>query len=145
MNVQVMPAGWFLFCPNCHRKTALPRQSRIGTYEGLHYQAKGKWPLAYLCSGCGQLSAVEATAIRFDAVSGPHLSLGNQALWLIDCECGHENCAGNFSLCYKHLGIETPAQVCEIVANISPAVECGTHGHRFEFRPDKMHAEKMDF
>ena len=142
MSVQVMQ-GWFLICPKCSRKTVLPRQSRIGTYEGLQHQPKGKWPLAYLCPGCGQLSAVEHTAVRFDAVAGPNLVLGRQALWWIDCECGHKNCAGTFSLCYNHLEIETPAQVCEIVANISPAVECGTGDHRFEFQPAMMHAEKM--
>jgi hypothetical protein len=143
MNLQMMQA-YFLFCPNCHHKIALPHQSRIEIYEGQRYQPKGKWPLNYLCSACGRLSQVEQKEIRWDFAAGTNLSLGKQALWWIDCECGHENCTGNFSLCYKHLEIEMPSQVCEIVASISPAVGCGIHGHRFEFRADKMHAEKMD-
>ena len=143
MNISAMQ-GWFLVCPSCHDRTLLPPESRIGIYEGLSYRTKGTWPLVYLCWQCGRLSAVAGGAARLDLVSGPNLALGRQVLWWIDCECAQENCEGTFALCYRHLEIETPERVCEVVADKIPTVFCKDGNHDFSFRVEKMKAEKLE-
>ena len=77
-------------CPNCPDPIVLPRQSRLGRFEGQQRRPTGVWPITYLCTQCGRWSVLSADMFHPQAVEGQVQGPPRESLYRYEFSSDHE-------------------------------------------------------
>jgi hypothetical protein len=113
----------------CGERIPLPLKSQLGTFTDqaidLNHNA---WPLKFVCTKCGVLSAFEETQIN-----PPKCDLldSESALWHVSLRCDHSNCNKRFSI-WTPLPLNAArGDALHVLRHSKRPITCGIDGHIF--------------
>jgi hypothetical protein len=115
--------------PGCDEdeQIVLPRQSPLGTYEGLEYQPMGGWPANFLCLRHGRVSLYWPDTVHLTQIGVLAPDQPQPSLWEIDFQHDQENC-GRLHTIYTTCSIAySEADILNQIARTKSAFLCGEH------------------
>jgi hypothetical protein len=124
-------------CPLCKVSIVLPRQSRLGTYEGQYCQPTGEWPIQLLCIQRGRAYECTGEGLRRSLEPVPDQSPQAAVLWWIDCECDQRGCRRHSSIYTWWPGNAALSDIVNAAIEAAPTIAC-TADHKLALKPDKM-------
>jgi len=124
-------------CLYCDGRAILPRQSRLGKFQGLPNPTTASWPAMFLCRKCERTYLGLAGTIRpsDEQLPGP-MSGHVPALWQIEFECERENCGEPHVLYSRWLEGDTAGRVEALAVSASSQVPC-RDGHSVQIASTK--------
>jgi hypothetical protein len=129
-------------CPCCSEPIVLQRQSLFGTSEGLQYQAKGVWPISFLCFRRSQVCECLAGAIHYQVAQDTALVLGRETFWQIDIECARENCAQPQTIYTKYFAEAPETAIFDRVLLANETIKC-PDGHKTALDPSRIQIKQI--
>jgi hypothetical protein len=111
----------------------LPRQSRLGRYEGLEFVPSRNWQENFLCLRHGRVCACSPLNIHLELqVRDPNQPVA--PLWHIDATCGHDRCGWVRTIYTAKM--PDWSSISERIQAIQPKMACD--GHDFVWKKEWM-------
>jgi hypothetical protein len=115
----------------------LPRQSHLGTYEGLEYRPTNDWRETFLCLRHGRAFVCSPRKIQL-TLQARGLDECVSSLWQIDAVCA--KCGGGVNTFYT-AKMPNWTSIVQRVLKTNPKFLCGDHD--FEWREDLMSGSEI--
>jgi hypothetical protein len=108
-------------------KIVLPRQSPLGTIEGLDYQPTDIWPAIFVCTRHGSAFSRSAQAVELEEIPKPDQGSRDSQLWQIECRCDHENCGRMLAIYTQGSALIDAFEIVHLVLKAKPKIPCEGH------------------
>jgi hypothetical protein len=120
----------------------LPRQSRLGIFDGLDSQPMGVWPIALLCLEHAIMFERSADTVQYGPVAGPGRRTKPTPTWTIDCECAQGNCARKKTVYAFGDEPQTENQIRLCLLKAKPVFQC--QGHELLLDAARMTVKRLE-